>query len=626
MAAAPEWHFKGFQPGDTIRDPIQGEFFATDAIRDAAEALVREAIQNSLDARLGEVPAKVRIYLSEDDGLPGRTMRKYMYQGEAHFAAKGNGLQNAPSPQDACSFAVIEDFNTTGLTGDAAQWEALEAVPNSFFDFFRAEGRSDKQESERGRWGVGKFVFPRSSRNSTFFGLSVRADDKKRMLMGRCILKSHRVGGKLYVSDGYFGTQDTSGLVLPIVDVGYIDAFAREFHLTRREEPGLSVVVPWVEPDLGADNIIRSVVRDYFYPILDGSLMVIVETPRGTTRIEANTIQQVIAYLDEDFRDEVLPLLRLAEWARGVAQDEHFMLCSQTADKVPNWAPTLISDDVSSKVREKFDAGERVAVRVPVWVDPQAGSPVRSSFDVYMMREGTYDAGRPCFLRDGVIISDVKGGRTRGLRSLVVVKRGPLATLLGDSENPAHTQWQKDSSHFRNRPGRDKKTIGFVVNSVASILRLITDSDSEEDETSLLDFFFLPPREGEVTKRRKDEPPPPPPPPPKPQPFRVTRVERGFTVTRGDTTREPARVLDVMVAYQTRRGNPFVQYDRADFVVDRPPIHLEQRGLEVLFRKDNRIQAAIREPDFSLTVTGFDGRRDLRIRVQPKEQADAADA
>ena len=37
-----QWGFKQWERGDKIRDPIQGEFFSTDAIRNPAEAFVRE--------------------------------------------------------------------------------------------------------------------------------------------------------------------------------------------------------------------------------------------------------------------------------------------------------------------------------------------------------------------------------------------------------------------------------------------------------------------------------------------------------------------------------------------------------------------------------------------------------
>jgi len=65
-----KWHFSAKRPSDKTRDPIAGEFFSSDAIKNAGEALVREGIQNSLDARLDKNAgvAKVRIYVSGERG------------------------------------------------------------------------------------------------------------------------------------------------------------------------------------------------------------------------------------------------------------------------------------------------------------------------------------------------------------------------------------------------------------------------------------------------------------------------------------------------------------------------------------------------------------------------------
>jgi hypothetical protein len=43
------WFYRIKAPDEKVRDPIQGEFFATEAIKNPADALVREAIQNALD-------------------------------------------------------------------------------------------------------------------------------------------------------------------------------------------------------------------------------------------------------------------------------------------------------------------------------------------------------------------------------------------------------------------------------------------------------------------------------------------------------------------------------------------------------------------------------------------------
>ncbi len=47
------WHYRVKAPNEKVRDPIQGEFFSTEAIKNPADALVREAVQNAMDGQAG---------------------------------------------------------------------------------------------------------------------------------------------------------------------------------------------------------------------------------------------------------------------------------------------------------------------------------------------------------------------------------------------------------------------------------------------------------------------------------------------------------------------------------------------------------------------------------------------
>ena len=47
-----EWRFRRMLPGEMNIDPIESEFFSTEALDSMSDALVRESIQNSLDAGL----------------------------------------------------------------------------------------------------------------------------------------------------------------------------------------------------------------------------------------------------------------------------------------------------------------------------------------------------------------------------------------------------------------------------------------------------------------------------------------------------------------------------------------------------------------------------------------------
>jgi hypothetical protein len=631
----PTWVFKKLSPGDTTREPIQGEFFSTEAITDNAEALVREGIQNSLDARSGAEPVLVRIRVSgAEHALPAHTVAPFLDGIWDHLHARGNGLRQAPAPNDPCGYLVFEDFGTTGLQGDPTQWHRKDGAKNGFFTFFRAEGHSDKGETDRGRWGVGKTVFPRSSRISSFWGVTVRAADSRRFLMGRAILKTHQFSGVRHVPDGYFGIPGDDNLMLPVEDGATIDRFCKAFGLHREAEPGLSLVVPWCDPEeMSLDALLQAAVKGYFYPILAGALTIELSgTGARPHLLGADTLLDTVRRLNGKLATDMMPFLELAVWARDVSRQPLTTLNPPPVRGALHWLPELLPEDTARQLRLKLQAGERIAIRVPFPVREQ-GTPLRwSHFDVFLVRDGTEKRGRPIFVREGIIIPDVRGRTTRGIRSLVIADDKPIATMLGDSENPAHTEWQKDGSNYKNKYVFGPSNLAFVADSVAEIVRMITVADEEADPSILIDLFSLPQVAGAAKTREKRAQPENKGqdtpdgmddfPAPKPRGFRVQRIAAGFRVTRGDPAASPPALLEIKAAYDIRQGNPLKKYQKVDFQLDRAPIQIDDdlEGIEVVSRALNEMVVRVLKPDFRLSVTGFDPNRDLYVKVLPREE------
>lgn len=623
----PQWHFNQPKPGDKNREPVLGEFFATDAIKNPAEALIRESIQNALDAGLDDKTVTVRIYVSGDNNgaLAPHIVGAYMAGSWPHISASGNGLHDAPTQSDTCPFLVIEDFGTSGLTGDVTQWHELPGTENPFYYFFRAEGQSHKGEQDRGRWGVGKTVFPRSSRISSCFGLTVRADDAKRLLMGGSILKSHYAADEYYSPDGYYGVRPDGNLTLPIEDPRGIQRFVEDFRLTRVSEPGLSVVVPWCDREINAGAIIEAVCRDYFYPILAATLQVTVATPESETLINHETLLDVSRRILDRLPQGFTAVLEMADWATQRRPNDFLSISAPSSNRGPAWSAELISEEQVNKLRALLKAGERIPLRVPLVVRMKGDDPKPSFLDVFLVRDMQSESGRPVFIREGIIISDVRSPRNRGITSLVVIEDKPLATLLGDSENPAHTQWQRDSSNYKGKYFYGPAYIQFVVRSVHEILEILSEGEDQIDPTLLVDMFFLP--ELEEPPEEQDEPeddhsikPKPPIPPSKPRRFIVQKVAGGFSVTQGPKAETTPAFLDIRVAYDIRRGNPLNKYGPADF--DLAQLSLVEEGVERMRLMNNNLVVAVKASDFKVSVKGFDDRRDLYVKVNAREDFD----
>lgn len=630
------WVFKTLRVGDKLRNPIQGEFFATSAIEGPAQALIRESIQNSLDASSGG-PVRVAITVATK-ALPSEDAIGRLFSGAwEHFKADGNGLMDPkPKPGAPCPYLVVEDFNTSGLTGDPAQTNPKPEDKNNFFNFFRAEGLSGKTGSELGRWGVGKFVFPRSSQASTHFGITVRKTDGRRLMLGATTLKGHSIGGKadLFTPDGLYGRVRDDGLVLPIEDSARINEVAGLFNVQRQQEPGTSVIVPFIDPDdFTFEALVNAAVRSYFAPLLTGDLEVVLRHDGRETILRSDTL---ISVLESDSAlTDLLPLVRLAQTATSVRDEDRIVLETPDASRAARWGSELLSPDALQALREKLTAPEPVAIRAPVTVRKKGCSDQPSYFDIYLQTDRNCN-DRPVFVREGIIVSDVRGRRIREIRSLVEVKDAPLAEMLGNSENPAHTQWQKDGSKFKGCYTYGAAVIDFVTDSVGKLLAILNQASQQADPSLTVDFFSVEPVDetdetetGNVQQKRQkpgsDSTEPKPDIESRPTRIRIQRSIGGFAVTAGTSPPPLPFMLEVRCAYETRTGNPIKKWDPADFVLGKDGVRVSLVGdIKMITEHNNRLMLSVADHDFRVSVDGFDTSRDLYVRADVREVVNAS--
>lgn len=628
-----------------VREPTLLEYFATTALDTLAQTVIREAIQNSLDAAIKvkgvrQRPVRVRIFISGSNGaLPAAKAKRWFGELFPHLRAQKKGPRNLPSEGDTCPYLTFEDFNTRGLFGDYDRNYADDGEDNAWVYFFHKEGDTSKHESDRGRWGVGKVVFPGASRIHTFLAYTVR-EDGKRLMMGQSMLRSRMVETQKYLPDAWYcGPAANDRPPMPLEDDDSINEFRKEFNLKRDRDTGLSIVVPYVEegdpegedPGITFDTVSDAVIADYFLPILRGDLVVELASPDRTIEIDKGSLPKLAETHQSTLVLQRRHEISLAVWSvtdsvkpTGIGR--------HSLKGALKWEDSLISEDVADSLRKLFEADKPIAIRVPVQIRSKGNGVNDSYFDVYLQNTGEPTAGRPLFIREGLIIPDVKGGRARGVRSLVVAEDGGIATLLGDAENPAHTEWQPKSSNFKEKYLFGPSYLRFVMESVEAIVRRIANDPEEEDSRVLLDVFSLPAEEEDEgkTKRRRSKPKGkdsgemPDPPPAKPKRFRIDKSSAGFVIRPGESNAATPGRLVVRAAYDVRRGNPFDKWEPADFrlallagkCTDAAPVEMD----------GNRMVFEITGPAFEIPFKGFDERRDVRIDVRVQEVTDEAHA
>ena len=629
------WHFSKVNPRFKNREATQGEFFANDT---ELRAFVREAVQNSLDARRpGHTgPVSVRIFVSgSKSALSIDGSKRYFKGGWDHFHAEGSGLRDSPGRDDNCCFITYEDSGTTGLTGDVNQYHEVAGVRNPFYYFFRAEGQSNKTESGRGRWGLGKFVFPRCSRIRSFFGVTVRHDDRQRLLVGQSILRSHNIEDKSFTPDGWFGEKpDKDEAAAPVDDQDFIQQFAEDFCLERGHDPGLSIVVPFCDERWTSAAVVDAIVQDYFYPILKEDLVVTVEDADTQTVLNAQSLATVVSESADVIRELIQPLLKLTQWALHRDDEKSLIVLSSFAGKATKWNRKAIDDRLFDDMRKALQDEGRIAVRIPALVQYKNGLSKRTQFDAFIERaEGSLQK-RPMFIRDGIVISDVRSRLMRDVYAIVAIDDAPLTGFLGDAENPAHTEWSEETSHFKGKYVNGAATLRFIRNAVSDLCQMLAEAADDDDPELLLDVFSvgtghdqpgvpvefssMTNKGGGAAKNRlkvlsaK---------PRTQKSFRLSSRQGGFRVGSLSDVVEPRRPVEVLVAYDRRGGNPLKKYATEDFRLDQNPIRIESRNATTEIRDANHLLIYPLADEFSVVVTGFDVNRDLFLQARNSPQS-----
>jgi hypothetical protein len=618
------------RPGEINVDPIEGEFFSTEAIGSVTDALVRESIQNSLDAGDGRGP--VTVCFSFHSGLGGTAdpdKRHYLAGLDPHLQSRHSGLPDRPSPQEPVDYLLIEDYGTHGLQGDIAQYDDLDddRKRNDFYYFWRNIGRTRKESTDRGRWGLGKTVFQAASRVNSFFGMTARKDDGRLLLMGQSVLKIHKIGQARYAPYGYFGVFEGE-LALPVEDESCLVEFCRLFQVNRFGKPGLSVMLPYPDKEIKAVDCIRSVVKHYFYPILSGQLIVKISEFEKTYTLDALNLDALLKKPRFKQGLGLLGCLDLARWAIKRTEDTLIPLKPPEAGRAPKLREDLFEPEMLERIKQHFAEGRRLAFQVPVSIQRINSKEFRhTAFSVFIERDDALERAEDHFIRQGITIPEVTSLKHKGIRAIVSITDPVLSTFLGDAENPAHTDWERNNKRFKQRYRLGVSTLDFVKSCPRELVKILTQPKKGRDENLLRHIFSLSFAAAEQTGGKgqaaagegESESTPS-----EPavgvlgfKPLQLSAIKGGFSLTRKAGAEAIPKTVSIQMAYEVRSGNPFKKYTPLDFDVAAPPIQIALDGARILLNKHNVIHFEVQKVNFRVSVTGFDMHRDLRIKTFP---------
>lgn len=646
-----KWNFPLKRKEDKGIAPIQKVFFSKDnntAVPEVTESLVREAIQNSLDAQLSgtERPMHIRFSISSNDNrIPFDRISKYLDGLIPHLESKGADIPGLPQWNESVPFLTVEDFNTHGLRGDIHK-DMTDNPSDDFCYFWRnLVGFTGKGGNERGKWGIGKAVYPASSSINTFFGTTIRDPEEGPLLMGLSVLNLHRLeedSENYFVPYGDFGVSDeeNANFILPVSGENVNRELMDLFNCSRTSETGLSLMIPYPDPLITSGSLILSTIQQYYYPLLRGKLEVTVARGSEEIIIDRHTLTDVLSdlvyenpeeELEKQWNAEIVNLKTICEfarWASTVDEKDFTCLTPLPEGNLPTWNKSLFKDVDQNKLRDRYHNGERIAIKVPLYVKKAEDEEGKQCwFKVFLWNDVAYKDIFAEYIREDLTIPEINPDlRESGIKALVIVESDfsdenrALATMVGLSENPSHTRWDKNSGKFR-KAGYvyGEASLSFIINSLNRLCKRYLQKPMEDvDDTILADLFPIfeedrpEPPEDEKPGPEKPEDPGMPVPEARPRKLLLSRNSDGFRIIKNPDSKKLLRTLDIAAGYRLKRGNAISKHRTEDFDFN-TDIFITNKGLKEQKKDKNRVKYIITDQDFEIKMEGFDVNRDLEV-------------
>ncbi|RYE39023.1 MAG: hypothetical protein EOP48_26290 [Sphingobacteriales bacterium] len=376
------------------------------------------------------------------------------------------------------------------------------------------------------------------------------------------------------------------------------------------------------------ESVALATIRQFFFPILKGSLEVELHFEDEKVVLTKDTLQKEVKELDFSKlpideipdKDQLLSLFEMTKWILEHPEANHIRLQHTTPTNAYRWTKELFKDIDLQELQIAFEQGKPLAFCITVKHQPEGETPELLNFNAYIQKDLSLLEPESIFIRDALTITGVKSLKRKGTRGIVIISDKKLVTFFGQAEGPAHTGWHKDN--FRVKYENAGEIISFVQRSLQELYNKLQAPTQGLDKALLSDLFFinLPDEDqgdkggkNKGNKKEKDHDFDPP-----PKVFRKYNLsqvegENGFKITNNNENEQPVDTFSVKLAYDRPDGKPFAKYSGLDFNVKNLTISKTNVQIEQLDR--NSVVFKPTDQQFELKVTGFDPNRDLIIDV-----------
>ena len=435
-----EFHFRELSRGEGTKENDRYGAFATED-KDIVDTFAREFCQNLKDAtRDGEI-GRVSFRILETKDYDYKYLQKIISPLETPLEVKLSDLSSR--------ILVIEEEGTSGLGGSINIDDANSDHNNFWLNSGRRIGKGKIANVKKsGSAGKGNITYFLASETKTVLAYTNREDAKSHQeyVMGKCELRTgweEKKGGNIIRRnyEGFYCDQSKDGDNIPLDGSGEIDAFFKAFDLKRgKGELGTSFVIPFLKESFTEEEILKSVVREYFFLILKGEIEISV---CGET-IDRNSIEDIAnKYLTEgkEYRDFLMEVETLP-----------------TSEKIEvdnTWFENLTDDSFNDvalleAAKKRFSENKLICTKVPIEITRQDNSKHQGFFSFYCKKGSNKEDSR--IMRSGIPITQEPYRASKvnvPFFSLLYIDADEVGSFCKAAETPNHIRFDKSMDSIK---------------------------------------------------------------------------------------------------------------------------------------------------------------------------------
>lgn len=273
------------------------------------KSLAREAIQNSLDAKVDDpdkqaMPVLVRFvkFDIDKDDLPGaQRLEDVLVKAREYYGSDKDAVRFYDEAlkviQGPIPCLKISDYNTKGLRGTAEQKEK-----STFYALTKAMGVSNKSKSSGGSFGIGKSApFSMSSLRTVIYS-TYNIDDEFKLLGAARLTTFEDSPNEKRQNVGFFGNFDEEKQ--SVEELTDFDAMPEKFRRDNRSGAGTDIsIVGYKAEDNWRASVLNAVLNDFYPAIFFNNLVVELIDASGTVTVNSDTLGVLMAEFAADHGD-----------------------------------------------------------------------------------------------------------------------------------------------------------------------------------------------------------------------------------------------------------------------------------------------------------------------------------